>query len=295
MDTFRSSVLGSGTVPALTDEIYEAIFRGRCPVQSSARPVMGRANTDSILVRLWRLLNPVFDWRRSVVAIRNYPDYFTQLSAFRRLGGHARVVDLYPQLHDRTYSSPFDFHYFYQDTWAAQRVATVRPEHHIDVGSRIDLVGFLTALTRVVFVDIRPLDARVDNLQFVEGSILSLPFESQSVSSISCLHVAEHIGLGRYGDELDPEGMRKAAGELSRVLAPGGNLLFGCPVGRERVMFNAHRITPPSTVVSMFSDLDLIEHSGVDDAGNFAVNRRLDELASADYACGLFMFRRCPD
>lgn len=62
----------------------------------------------------------------------------------------------------------------------------------------------------------------------------------------------EHVGLGRYGDSLDPQGSVKAARELVRVLTPGGRLLLSTPVGRERVQFNAHRIFAPATVLSMF-------------------------------------------
>ncbi len=43
-----------------------------------------------------------------------------------------------------------------------------------------------------------------------------------SVESLSCKHVIEHIGLGRYGDVLDPGGDLKAISELKRALAVGG-------------------------------------------------------------------------
>src|SRR3954454_19144361 len=110
--------------------------------------------------------------------------------------------------------------------------------------------------------------------------------------SVSCLHVAEHIGLGRYGDPLDPDGTRKAAAELARVLAPDGQLLFSGPVGRPRTCFNAHRIHAPHDVVAMFDGLELSEFGGIDDAGRFEVPHALDDLADARYACGLFRFTR---
>jgi SAM-dependent methyltransferase len=199
---------------------------------------------------------------------------------------------LYPQLHDRLPTSPYDEHYFFQDIWAARRVAELAPARHVDVGSRVDWVGFLTSLTEVVFVDIRPLEAEVERLTSVTASLLDLPFADGSVESLSCLHVAEHVGLGRYGDRLDPAGTGKAAAELQRVLAPGGQLLFSLPVGRPRVCFNAHRIHDPDEIRAMFPELELVEFSGVDDDGSFRRNLDPRELAAATYACGLFRFTR---
>ena len=48
--------------------------------------------------------------------------------------------------------------------WAARRIAERRPARHVDVGSRVDLVGFLTAITEVTFVDIRPLEVDIEGL-----------------------------------------------------------------------------------------------------------------------------------
>lgn len=220
--------------------------------------------------------------------------FWSDRRAYRRLPSAEplRWRDTFPQLGDRISTSPFDRHYFYQDVWAAKHVAALAPARHVDVGSRVDYVGFLTAVTDVAFVDIRPLRADVDHLESIEGSVLAMPFDDQSVPSVSCLHVAEHIGLGRYGDPLDPNGTRRAAAELQRVLARGGTLLFSLPVGAPRVCFNAHRIHDPRDVVEMFDELDLVEFSGVDDRGVFRRDRTVLELADARYACGMFRFMR---
>jgi uncharacterized protein DUF268 len=86
------------------------------------------------------------------------------------------------------------------------------------------------------------------------------------VQSVSCLHVLEHIGLGRYGDTLDAAGDRKAAAELTRILAPGGQLLMVLPMNENpRVSFNSDRYYSLAMVKELFKleivDFDYI-HEG---------------------------------
>ncbi len=241
-----------------------------------------------------RIINSVVDLDRLSSSLPGLAAWYRDRRAYMELPGAERLdwraSD--PQVHDLTPRSPFDPHYFFQDVWAAQRVAELAPQRHVDVGSRVDLVGFLTAITEVTFVDIRLLEAEVEGLSSVEGSVLEMPFADRSLESVSCLHVAEHIGLGRYGDPLDPNGTVKAMKELQRVVAPGGQLLFAGPVGRRQVVFNAHRIQPPSSVIGIFDELELIEFSGTDDSGHFSRHRSPDEFEDAGYALGLFLLRR---
>jgi hypothetical protein len=243
-------------------------------------------------IQIWRALNPLVDWRRTGRALREYPRFALAWRRYRGLGGAAPWSELFPQLHDRQPTSAYDPHYFFQDAWAAHRIAESKPPWHVDVGSRVDLVAFLTAIVPVTFIDIRPLEAELEGLTSLAGSVLDLPFDDRSVPSLSCLHVAEHIGLGRYGDALDPRGTERAAGELQRVLSAGGQLLFSVPVGVPRTCFNAHRIFAPATILAMFNELELVEFAGVDDAGVFRRHRDVGELERSDYAAGFFFLRR---
>ena len=74
------------------------------------------------------------------------------------------------------------------------------------------------------------------------ADLTQLHFESESIESLSCLHTVEHIGLGRYGDPIDYDGDLKAIRELKRVVVKGGSILFVVPVGKPKIIFNAHRI-----------------------------------------------------
>ena len=231
---------------------------------------------------------------RAAAAVPGTARYLRDRRAYARLPGAEpmRWRDAFPKVGDRVLTSPYDAHYLPQDTWAARRVAEHGPERHVDVGSRVEFACFLTAVTRVAFVDIRPLEADIEGLEPIAGSVLDLPFADRSLPSVSCLHVAEHIGLGRYGDPLDPAGTRKAIAELQRVTGPGGQLLFSLPVGRPRVCFNAHRVHDPRDIAARFDELELVEFAGVDDRGAFRRHRTLDELVGQRYACGMYRLVR---
>jgi SAM-dependent methyltransferase len=225
--------------------------------------------------------------REMVLFLRDYLKY-------RRHPGAERLAfaDMIPALHERLAAHEIDAHYFYVNAWVARRIADTGPPQHVDVASQVVLSAILAASLPVVFVDYRPFTARVAGLRSVAADLLRLPFTDDSLPSLSCLHVAEHVGLGRYGDPIDPAGTRKAAGELARVLAPGGHLLFALPVGRPRVAFNAHRVHAADIIVDYFPSLTLREFSGVDDQGKYLENVRLDALKDNEYACGFFWFTK---
>lgn len=168
--------------------------------------------------------------------------------------------NLMPCLHDASATTSIEPIYFYQDAWAFEHIVKARPAWHVDVGSHHKFVALLSKVIPVTMVDIRPLSLQLSTLTFREGSILNLPFDNASVSSVSSLCVAEHIGLGRYGDPLDPHGTEKAIAELKRIIAPGGYLYLSVPLDDDnRTYFNAHRAFRESYLFSLFDPFEVVE------------------------------------
>lgn len=240
-----------------------------------------------------RWIGAVLDWRR-LVSLQYLPRFAADWLAFRRQAGSwsVKAADSYPCLADRLPTTPFDPHYFYQGNWLARRLAKAKPRQHVDIGSSVLTIGVLSAHVPTIFVDYRPLVVQQSGLASVAADINCLPFADRSVSSLSCLHVIEHIGLGRYGDPLDVNGARRAAEELQRVVDQGGTLYLSTPIGRERVCFNAHRVFAPTTILSWFSQLQLISFSYVSDDGALYENVSPALVPQLEYGCGFFEFRR---
>jgi SAM-dependent methyltransferase len=251
-----------------------------------------RAGEHLIAVRAF-LRNWLFAFLtpRPLVGLLHLPRYFRDWRRFNALGRQSLGWrDAYPCLGDWVRETPFDAHYFYQGAWLARRLVAAKPALHLDVGSSILTMGMASAVAETVFIDFRPLKARAPGMYSVAGDITRLPLRTDSLRSVSSLHVIEHIGLGRYGDPLDPQGSAKAAADLARVVAPGGRLYLSTPVGRERVCFNAHRVFRPGSVVRMLDPLRLVRFALVDDAGGFHEDADTARADSLDYGCGLFEF-----
>ncbi|MCB1139950.1 MAG: DUF268 domain-containing protein [Leptospiraceae bacterium] len=231
-----------------------------------------------------------------------YARYIRQYSKFRR---EARTTDRpfrlawtdrFPCLDDATSQTGFDRHYIYHTAWAARIVQKIRPEFHIDISSYLYFSTIVSAFVPVRFYDYRPAKIQLDGLQSEPADLNRLPFESDSVESISCMHVLEHIGLGRYGDALDVQGDLKALGELKRVVKPGGSLIIVLPMGgTDKICFNAHRIYTPDTVVAMLgAGFKLNQFGFIEEHGNGGVLVDPDPgvVSQNEYGCGCFWFQK---
>jgi len=205
-------------------------------------------------------------------------------------------TNFHPCLDDDTVNTGFDRHYIYHPAWAARIIKNNNPSKHIDISSTLHFCSILSAFIPVDFYDYRPANLHLDNLKSLEGNLTSLPFESGTVESISCMHTVEHVGLGRYGDPLQYDGDILAINELKRVLKVGGSLLFVVPLGaKDIICFNAHRIYSKKQVLDLFSDLKLREFSFIpefEEDGGIIKDPSDTLLDTQFYGCGCFWFTK---
>jgi hypothetical protein len=243
----------------------------------------------------------VVEFGRHPLRLPLYLYQFLRFRSLSRTGGRTGTVrwrDQYPCLSDATGSTPFDRHYIYHTAWAARVLAATKPQLHVDISSSLYFVTGLSAFIPVEFYDYRPASISLPGLKSGRADLCNLPFPHASVRSLSCMHVVEHIGLGRYGDPLDPRGDLKAMAELQRVVAVDGALLFVVPVGAPRTCFNAHRIYSYDQILTAFADLKLVEFALIcDDAegGGLVVAPSPAVIARQRYGCGCFWFTRQGD
>lgn len=200
--------------------------------------------------------------------------------------------DKYPCLNENTKKTKFDAHYIYHPAWAARILAQTKPEKHTDISSTLHFCTIISAFIPTEFYDFRPAQLNLNNLISKKADLTNLPFKDGSIRSLSCMHTVEHIGLGRYGDELDPDGDLKAMSELQRVLAKDGSLLFVVPIGQPKIMFNAHRIYSFDQIKEYFKDLKLEDFSLIIDDGNFIQKSDKETADRQKYGCGCFWFKK---
>jgi len=203
--------------------------------------------------------------------------------------------DIFPCLNDNTGITTFDTHYIYHPAWAARVLQKIKPEFHVDISSTLHFCSIVSAFLPVRFYDYRPAKLNLSNLTSEAADLTALHFPDNSISSLSCMHTIEHIGLGRYGDPIDYDGDLKAADELKRVVKTGGDLLIVLPVGKPKIMFNAHRIYEYSQVIEMFREFKLIEFVLIpDDAINIGIIQNATKAQSdmQNYGCGCFWFKK---
>ena len=233
---------------------------------------------------------------RTMKKLYNFPGYIKDMTSYllkRNKRFPISLLHLSICLEDRTTNTSFEPHYIYHPAWAMRIIAKNNPTKHIDISSTLTFCSTLSAFIPVEFYDYRPAKLNLSGLKSLHGDLMHLPFEDNSVESISCMHTIEHVGLGRYGDPIDTDGDIKAIEELRRVTKVGGTLIFVTPVGKPVLEFNAHRIYSYDQVMSYFNGFELMDFSLVPDdfkERGLISNSSKEEADKQNWGCGCFWF-----
>ena len=226
------------------------------------------------------------------------PKFYRQFIQYNKLAGEEKKLmffDIFPVFEEDTKDTNFDTHYIYHPAWASRIIAKTNPEKHVDISSTLHFCSQLSAFIPTEFYDFRPANLLLTNLKTNHADLTNLFFDTNSIISLSCMHTVEHIGLGRYGDPIDPNGDIKAMQELERVLAINGDLLFVTPVGKPKVQFNAMRIYSYEQIVKQFENLELVEFSLIPDEAfqnGITYNATPVDVENQNYGCGCFWFKK---
>jgi hypothetical protein len=240
-------------------------------------------------------------------SVGELPRFIGTAVAFRR--GFRGAMRLSPRLLDcRASAGDATSEYFWQDLEVARWIFEARPLRHVDVGSRIDgFVAHVASFREVEVLDVRPMTAEIPGMKFRQADLMDSKSVTQLIAgsagfcdSLSCLHVIEHFGLGRYGDPLDPRGFDKGIRNLARLLSPGGCMYLSTPMGRERVEFNANWVFAPTTILGAaerncltLDRLAIVRPGrGVEEVALSAACDTLNVVAGASYALVLMRFRK---
>lgn len=204
--------------------------------------------------------------------------------------------DAFPMLNDDTPGSDFERHYIYHLAWACRALRRINPSLHHDFSSSLNFSVMASAWYPFIFCDYRPAAVQLDGLTCRHEDLTRLSYADNSLASVSCMHVLEHIGLGRYGDAIDYDGDLKAIRELKRVMRPGGDLLIVLPVGRAaRIQFNGHRIYRWEDILDQFKDdFAVVESALIPEQSSLGLVFSPDEnlLNMQGMGCSCFWFRK---
>lgn len=200
----------------------------------------------------------------------------------------------YPCLNDDSSLTNFDSHYIYHVAWAIKKVLDSKPEQHVDISSSLNFCTSICSVIPTTFIDYRPANLILNQLVCKKGDITdTTQWEENSYDSVSCMHVVEHIGLGRYGDILDVNGDLSAMSNLMKIVKPGGRLLFVVPTGIPEIYFNAHRVYSAKWIIDFFSsqfELNEFYYIFSDSTKSPLLNCDISLTENVTYGCGCYEF-----
>lgn len=190
---------------------------------------------------------------------RFFRDLRTYLSEARHLGRDVGTVRVDARVEDWDANHPLRKSVL-EASFTAEMVRQRKPTIVYDVGSDLVFLVTLSSFVKVIGVDTRAIELKKPGLTFKKSDACRLPFGDGECDFMTSLCVIEHIGLGRYGDSIDPLGDFKFIDEMRRCLRPGGVWVLSMPVaGNPALIFNAHRLYSLAQIQELTTGLSVMD------------------------------------
>lgn len=223
--------------------------------------------------------------------------FINDAKEFRKQGGNIDRISIHLN-EDGESAGDISGQYFWQDLIVAQWVLKQNKSEIVDIGSRIDgYVSNVAASRQLSVVDIRPLNTQIPNVEFIHEDILNIKM-NRVFEIVTSLHTIEHIGLGRYGDQINPQGHKKAFVALTKLVTRGGNLVVSFPISSQtEVEFNGQRKIGFKEPLEWAKSLGLeliqfIHLDSKDKLSHFFTFEELDNFVPESGTLGIYFFKK---
>lgn len=141
---------------------------------------------------------------------------------------------------------PFEFFNYYDvfSYWIIKKINELGNNKKIlDVGGKKITNAILSINNDVIAVVLKDCKDKISKVRYVIHDVsYPLPFEDNTFDVFTSPATLHLIGLGRYGDKLDPNALINFVKELDRVMKKKSDLFLCMPLGKNQLIFNLHYI-----------------------------------------------------
>jgi SAM-dependent methyltransferase len=231
-----------------------------------------------------------------------YPAYRKYIAA---VSGNHPLAGVPTRLRGDAAGNPEEFfdHYDAFASWVAARLqASGKRLKTLDLGSVKMMNGMLSSTHDVTSLVLADCGDQISKVTYVRHDVANpLPFPESSFDVFTSMVSLPLIGLGRYGDKLDPFCLVRLIAELDRVMKPDSTLLVSMCLGPNILNFNNGWFLDLPTIKRLFSGWTLVDQlvdqwssprRHTDAAPRFTSDTSLANIELGDYRVVFLRFER---
>lgn len=170
-------------------------------------------------------------------------------------------------------------HYPETDQWLYQAIEkySINNDNLLIIGSEEPCYEGIALANgaNVTMVEYQKIISRYPSLKTM--TVLKFEKSKKIFDSAISISSVEHSGLGRYGDELDPDGDLKSMKLLRDKLKIGGLCFLAVPMGKDQILWNAHRVYGRHRFPLLIDGWEIVETFGLIDS-DYDVDENLKRL-----------------